>query len=99
MPVCQRCHANWSWVETMKCLFILNVSLTCPHCDGKQYYTAQFRKRSSFVPIVIITLTFGMNLLVGPTYAALVLLLGLSLLYFLLLPFFVQLSNEEEPLF
>lgn len=99
MPTCKNCHNKWSWKQTFKKSFTLIGGMTCPYCGKKQYLTARMRKRSTIIPFIIISLIMLGNLLFGPSYVALFSLLGLLPLVFIINPFFVELSNEEEPLF
>lgn len=99
MPTCQHCHRKWSFKQTLKKSFTLTGEMTCPYCEEKQYLTARMRKRSTIVPFIIISFIMLGNLLFGPSYVALFLLLLLLPLFFIVYPFFVELSNEEETLF
>ena len=99
MPACQNCHSQWSWKETFKRSFVLIGGMTCPYCGEKQYLTARMRKRSTLImPIVILFILLG-NLFFGPSYIALFAILGVIPLSIILYPFFVELSNEEDPPF
>jgi len=73
--------------------------MTCPHCEEKQYLTARIRKRSTVIPFIIVGLIMVINLFLGPSYWTVFTLLGLLPLIFIINPFFVELSNEEESLF
>jgi len=98
MPTCQNCYNKWSWKQTFKKSFILIGGMTCPYCGEKQYPTARMRKRSTIIPFIVPLILLG-NLFFGPSYIILFSLLGLIPLVFITYPFFVELSNEEEPLF
>lgn len=73
--------------------------MTCPYCNATQYVTAHVRKRSTTITLIIIPFIMLGNLFFGPSYITLFALIGLLPLFFIIYPFFVQLSNEEEPLF
>lgn len=98
MPTCQNCKNKWSWKQTVKKSFIIIYGMTCPYCGEMQYPTARMRKTSAIFPVIISFIMLG-NLLFGPSYVALFALLGLIPLLFIINPFFVELSNEEETLF
>jgi CXXC-20-CXXC protein len=99
MPTCQNCHHKWSWKQTFKKSFTLIGGMTCPYCDEKQYLTARMRKRSTIIPFIMVALIMLGNHFIGPSYVAVFALLGLLPLVIIINPFFVELSNEEEPLF
>ncbi|MEI3607600.1 TIGR04104 family putative zinc finger protein [Pseudogracilibacillus sp. SE30717A] len=99
MPTCQNCHNKWSWKQTFKGSFTLGGGMTCPYCKEKQYLTARMRKRSTLIPFVIVAIIMLGNLFLGPSYVSIFALLVLLPSVFIINPFFVELSNEEEPLF
>ncbi len=99
MPSCQNCHQKWGWQQTFKKTCTLSIGMVCDHCGKKQYLTARNRKRSTVIPFLIISLIMLGNLFFGPSYIALFALIGLLPIVLLINPFFVELSNEEEPLF
>ena len=99
MPSCQNCHNKWSWKQTVKKTFSAIGGMTCPYCDEKQYITARTRKRSAVFPLTIVPLIMLGNLYFGPSYLSLSALLVLIPLVFIIYPFYVEFSNEEEPLF
>lgn len=99
MPVCQNCHYKWSWKETFKRSFTFGNAMICPHCEEKQYLSARLRKRSTIIPFMIISIIMLCNLFFGPSYFYVITLISLLPLFFGIYPFFVELSNEEEPLF
>lgn len=99
MPSCQTCQRTWSWSQTFKRTLSFRIGMLCPYCHEKQYYSARYRNRSTIIsailgPFIIITgYYFGISVLF--LFIALVLLVA----FFVANPFFVELSNEEEPLF
>lgn len=98
MPTCQSCFEKWSWKETFKKSFTLDIGMKCPYCNKMQYYSSRFRKRSSLIPFIIITLIMLGNFIFGPSYIFFLTLIGLFPLFMGVYPFFVELTNEEEPL-
>ncbi|MFC3038698.1 TIGR04104 family putative zinc finger protein [Virgibacillus xinjiangensis] len=97
MPTCQKCGKDWSWSQTFKKMFTLDTSMECPYCGEKQYYTKRSRKRTAAVSVLIPFLIFLTLLdislyLIGGIYVV----FCLSILGFL--PFLIETSNEEEPL-
>lgn len=98
MPECQNCHETWNWKQTFKRLFTLGGGMECPYCHEYQYQTSTFRKRSALIPVILMSIIMLGNLLWGPSYLSLLVLLGTPLIFMLICPFFVKLSNEDEAL-
>lgn len=98
MPICQRCGEQWTWKQTVKKTFLAAGGMNCPHCHKKQYYTSRFRKMSSFVPFIIITIIMLCNLFFGPSIVCVIALIAAIPLLIIIYPFVVELSSEEEPL-
>lgn len=98
IPTCQNCHKKWSWKQTFKRSFTLGGGMICPYCEKKQYLTARMRKRSTIIPFIITPLIMLGNLFFGPSYVFVFALLSLLPLFLGAYPFFIELSNEEEPL-
>ena len=99
MPSCKSCHSKWSWKQTIKKTFTAFRGMTCPNCGEKQYLTARTRRVNTAIPLIIVPLMMLGNLYSSPSYFALFALLGLIPLVFIIYPFYVELSNEEESLF
>lgn len=73
--------------------------MTCPYCEEKQYYSARMRKASGIISFIIITVIMIGNLIFGPSVIAFIALISLLPIYFVVLPFVIELANEEEALF
>lgn len=99
MPTCQNCQRQWNWKQTFKNSFILIGGMTCPSCEEKQYLTSRMRKRSMIIPLIVIFLIVLGNLLFASSYVYMFAIFVLLPLFLVIYPFFVELSNEEEPLF
>ncbi|WP_418909834.1 TIGR04104 family putative zinc finger protein [Bacillus pinisoli] len=98
MPICKHCGCEWSWYETFKKMFTIKHKLTCPSCHSFQYLTKKSRNRMSlfnFVPLLVFIpfVSFGISI-------GYLLLLGfiVFLTMFLIMPFLIELSNKEEPM-
>lgn len=48
MPICQNCHKQWSWKQTVKKMFTLDTGMICPNCGKKQLLTTQSKKEPAF---------------------------------------------------
>ncbi|WP_404451922.1 hypothetical protein LG329_16465 [Virgibacillus necropolis] len=99
MATCQNCGKEWSWKQSVKQSFTLDTGMKCPHCDRKQYLTTKARKRSSiiyFTPSLLLLFLLVFDISSVFTYISL--MIGAFLLMVGLYPFFIELSNEEEPL-
>ncbi|WP_338025379.1 TIGR04104 family putative zinc finger protein [Caldalkalibacillus thermarum] len=98
MPVCQNCGERWTWNQTFKRMFTLATSMRCPYCEKKQYLTTKSRRRSSFcgfVPPLTLLLPIIFD---ASSLTTIIILIGTSLLMIGIWPFFIELSNQEEPL-
>lgn len=93
IPICQKCHTEWTWLETIKNIFKLN----CPHCEEKQYQSASSKKKSMTINAVFIVTVFFLNVLFN-FKLGLTILIGILMLVLLIstLPFYLRLANEEE---
>lgn len=98
MPICQNCHQKWSWGESFKKSFTFGDIVTCPYCKERQYFTARMKKRSGIIPILV-PIIMLINFIVGPSYIGLFVLLSLIPIFFVVYPFMMELSNDEQPLF
>ncbi|WP_117149533.1 TIGR04104 family putative zinc finger protein [Paraliobacillus zengyii] len=95
MPTCKNCNKEWSWKQTFKKMFTLDIAMKCPHCGKKQYYTKRARKRSTAIvfitPFMFLLNMFGISLFLS---------IGIFLVYCILIlviyPFLIELSNKEE---
>src|SRR5690625_2532583 len=96
MSTCQNCNNKWSWKQTFKKSSISFGGMTCPYCGKKQYQTKRSGKRITIIYFTIFFLIMLHNIFFGPSYIAFFTLLWLIPLFFIINPFFVELSNEEE---
>ncbi|MUK90154.1 hypothetical protein GMD78_17415 [Ornithinibacillus sp. L9] len=94
MPICQNCQKKLTYLQTLKMLF----RSRCPNCSKKQYLSAAFRKKSAsytvfpvaIIPMVVIfdfTIPFAAFLI----FITLFIVIGTY-------PFYIEFSNEQEPL-
>lgn len=98
MPVCKCCGRKWSWKGTMKKLFAPKQKFICPYCQKEQFIEKSARLKISLlciIPIIVLVPLLSFN--VPILYIILiefVFCLGVSLL----MPFFCELSDRNEPL-
>lgn len=98
MPNCQHCGHKWSWKETFLKMFTFRTKKRCSYCSSNQYVSKNSKNRLSLILTVFSFLfvplaSFGIHLkyIVAFGVCSYVLLsLGL--------PFFVTLSEEDEPM-
>lgn len=98
MPTCQNCYRKWNWKQTLKKSCTFGRGMKCPYCNEVQYYSSRFKKRSSIVPFIIVTLILLSNLVLDSFYMLLFISTGCMLFVVAVYPFFVELSNREESL-
>ncbi|MDQ0160761.1 CXXC-20-CXXC protein [Alkalibacillus salilacus] len=94
MPVCKKCSHHWSWTETVKEIFTITKSMTCPSCKAIQYTSNKSRIVSYLMAIVVIVLILTVGTFLPspflPVFSSL-----LFVLLFLIYPFILSLSNEK----
>ncbi|TKD72394.1 TIGR04104 family putative zinc finger protein [Pseudalkalibacillus hwajinpoensis] len=96
MPVCQNCGYEWRWSESLKLTF--NYKSTCPNCNKKQYLTPKARKRSSLTSMLVL-IPLACSIVINMSLSFyLVFSLVIFSITILLSPIYIQLSNEDEPL-
>jgi CXXC-20-CXXC protein len=98
MPTCKYCGSKWSWFDSIKQLFRFRKSMKCNHCGEIQYQSSSSRNKTSlFVlsPIIIIPLSILFNL--SPTSILLV-ELALIVAVLFIMPFFLKLTEKDEPM-
>lgn len=98
VPVCSNCQQNWSWKQTIKESSAINTEMICPYCDEKQYQT---KKSKAFAPFsaLIVLLPLLVYSFVNVKIPVVILLGSIPILVaivFLLYPFLIKLSNEED---
>lgn len=98
MPTCMNCGRKWSWLNSLKKISSFRKSMKCSHCGEIQYQSSSSRNVTSLLvllPIITIPISalFNLNLIH-------ILLFNLSLfaVVILLIPYFLKLSNKDEPL-
>src|SRR5699024_1779745 len=96
MLTCQNCNNKWIWKLIFKKSYISFGGMTCPYCGKKQYQTKRSSKRITIIYFTIFFLIILHNIFFGPSCIAFFTLLGLIPLFFIINPFFIDLSNEEE---
>ena len=98
MRTCQNCHNKWSWKQTFKRSFTLGKGMECPYCHELQFYSLSFRKRSMILTFTLLILISLINIFFGTSYTSVISSILLIPLFLGVFPLFVELSNEEEPL-
>lgn len=97
MPKCQNCDHTWSWLGTVK-IGIKN-NKKCSNCGKRQYVSAKSGKKQYAVYFfLLIALVFSRplfdlsNMLYIPIGALFI--IGM----FMHIPYTIQLSNEQKPI-
>lgn len=98
MPICQNCHKQWSWKQTVKKMFTLATGIECPYCGNTQFLTTRSRIRSSIIAFFAPSIML-LNIFVDLSLVAALILLGGSFIAAIAMyPFLIELTDEEEPL-
>src|SRR5690554_4039575 len=97
MPTCQSCHQQWTWKETLKAGFVIDIGMTCPHCGSKQYPTAKTRRRNFLLYLAILMPMILPIFNISAIYSLIfIFIMGAFIL--LIQPLFTELSNEDTSL-
>lgn len=98
MPVCKKCHTQWTWIETVKATLVIDVGFICPHCQNKQYETKESRRKTRYLNFVVI-IPFILKLLFNISGIFMLVLFPLLLFVNMAIyPFLLRLQNTEIPL-
>ncbi|WP_407681711.1 TIGR04104 family putative zinc finger protein [Pseudalkalibacillus salsuginis] len=104
MPTCQVCQREWTWKQTFIRQFRFNHRMTCPSCGESQYISAKTRKKMIgyviLIPFILMSLmaiidVTVINISPGLLYLSEVCVFAILIF---LLPFFIEITNTEEPL-
>ncbi|AQQ52619.1 TIGR04104 family putative zinc finger protein [Planococcus lenghuensis] len=99
MPRCENCGRKWPWRDAFIKSWFLISGKACRYCGVKQYVTPSSRRRMGFlsiIPVAVLLLTesvIEVNLLDHFYIAAAVVVLIVAFL-----PFSMELTSEEQPL-
>lgn len=98
MPTCQNCKKKWTWSETIKRSFTFRKGMRCTHCGKKQYHTQASMWKMNMIGII--PLIFLPIIIMFDTSIVSTIIIFLTVLctYTCILPFFLELSNKEQPL-
>lgn len=97
MPTCEKCQTEWTWKDSQKAIFQFKKGLKCPYCGETQYQTSSSQKRTSLVGMAPL-LMLPVVIFIDSWFLTISLILLASISHLSLIPFFMKLSNEEEPL-
>ncbi|WP_163969253.1 TIGR04104 family putative zinc finger protein [Oceanobacillus halotolerans] len=97
MPDCPSCGKQWHYKDTLK--QVLRRKKQCPYCDRAVYVTTKGRWREStlqMVPLLVWLplVSFG----VAPVIYIPIVITIFVLMYFII-PFYTELSKDEEPIY
>ncbi|MGX9134924.1 TIGR04104 family putative zinc finger protein [Rummeliibacillus sp. JY-2-4R] len=98
MTICQNCGKKWTWFDSLKKLLVVNTSMKCHHCGEIQYQSSSSRNTISLFilfPIIIIPVSILYDLSLT---SVLLLEFALILMVLLVVPLFLKLTNNKEPL-
>jgi CXXC-20-CXXC protein len=96
LPECWSCSHEYSYLQGLGFLF----NRKCPNCREKQYVTTRSNYKSALPAGLLVGVPgFALMFLTDLSYQAYVLVVtGLFILSLLILPFFIETSEKQEPL-
>ncbi|CRK83308.1 TIGR04104 family putative zinc finger protein [Neobacillus massiliamazoniensis] len=98
MPTCQNCEKKWSWFDSIKKLLKFRKSMKCSHCGEIQYQSKSSRNTTSlFILLPMIILPFSVIFNLSSSSELLWELVFIPVVIFIT-PFFLKLSDKNEPL-
>lgn len=98
MPTCQNCKKHWSWMQTLKSQFVLDIGMKCPFCNSKQYPNGKTRIKFFLSLIIVLSpIIFPAFFNISPVISA-TLIFVLAALSLLIYPFYTELSNDDTTL-
>ncbi|WP_261132109.1 TIGR04104 family putative zinc finger protein [Bacillus sp. Marseille-Q3570] len=104
MPTCQNCHHEWTWRQTFKKQCRFNNKMTCPYCGEEQYISAKTRRNMVgylvLVPFILLCVMAAIDFLIIDVPAMALYLSNVSVFAAMIFisPFFLEVTNTEEPL-
>ena len=96
MPTCQNCNQKWSWKQTYKKSFTMSTGMICPYCDKEQYVTTDTSIKTTLFTFIIMSVMLFGSLFFGFSFAVASISISSVLLFVILYPFWVELSNKEH---
>lgn len=98
MPVCTNCHHRWSFRETLRAMYTLKPSMTCPNCKQEQHLTSASRKRGAYMSFLsLIPMLLNVFLEVN-WWTVIGGVLLVAAVFHLIYPRMIELTDEEEPI-
>jgi len=96
LPICQHCHTEWTYKDTVGSLF----RLQCSYCGKKNHFSRQFRWREPIFFLLVMGINFFILPILNISFILKILIISLILfMYIATLPFGLKLTKEEEPYF
>src|SRR5699024_8721883 len=96
MPICKVWNNKWNWKQTVKQTMTSKNAISCPYCKEKQYVSKKSIKNQSFLRSTILLPLLMLPFFDLPGAVFLSLFPVLAVIVFLLNPFLVELSNQNE---
>lgn len=100
MPTCENCGYRFKWKQFVKDVFRfkINRKVACPNCSAKQYISNKIMPslllHLSFTLFILLFFQINMNALLFVVY-----LVSWLILFLLVYPFTIKLSNENPSIF
>ncbi|HWO75388.1 MAG TPA: TIGR04104 family putative zinc finger protein [Bacillus sp. (in: firmicutes)] len=98
MPTCQYCKSKWTWFDSLKNVMSFRKKMFCRYCGNYQYQSKSSRNKISLLvtlPVLLLPFSVVFNWSIS---SVLLLHFVLIMAVFGILPFFLQLSKHDEPL-
>ncbi|WP_221563373.1 TIGR04104 family putative zinc finger protein [Alkalihalobacillus sp. TS-13] len=104
MPTCQNCYQEWTWRQTFRKQFRFTNKMTCPYCGEIQFISAKTRRNMVgyvvLIPLFLLCVMAAIDfLIIGvPAMALYLSHVGVFAAMIFISPFYMEVTNTEEPL-
>ncbi|MBN8211128.1 hypothetical protein JI666_20630 [Bacillus sp. NTK071] len=98
MTTCCTCHSKWTWKETFFTMFTIRKAVSCPTCGNEQYVTRRSRNNLSLIPSIVALFWLPLIAFGLPFSLILSIEVFISILTLLSLPFFYEVTDQDEPM-
>ncbi len=98
MATCKQCYTKWTWKETFSAMLTFRKFDTCPYCGSKQTVTRRARNNLALLPSIIALFWLPLIAFGVPSSVIILIELVMSFGAIVLLPFFYEITDREEPM-
>ncbi|NHM31973.1 TIGR04104 family putative zinc finger protein [Neobacillus terrae] len=98
LPKCSNCNHQFKWISIFKRLWKFNQVIGCPNCKTKLYPSSKFRNKVSYLSLLCLFVSFGLQIFNIPNFALIPLIVILWVCLVLTMPYIYSFDSKERPL-